>query len=284
MQRQSSTFDRQAGVFDDRAGIDVKAGRDIALAVVQMALASPDDVVLEIGAGTGEIGRHLLNLSVRYVGVDLSQPLLEVFRTKRGEDAEQPPFVVADCNRAWPVRDQSVTAIVASRVAHRLKAEHVAQEVARVCRPGGYLLIGRIGRAEKSLMNRLRRQRQRLLAERGLGSRQRDARRLLDRCVELGAEPLGPRVVARWERTRTADQIIAAWEALPAEEPGEPSSEKKSGPGGDGHAKPQFVEIDAGQRAAVLLDLRAWALRSFGDLHRPEVSPEWYEIEGVRVP
>ena len=55
----------------------------MARAIVEQANAGADDLVLELGAGTGEIGVHLARLPVRYVGLDSSQAMLDVFRARQ---------------------------------------------------------------------------------------------------------------------------------------------------------------------------------------------------------
>jgi ubiquinone/menaquinone biosynthesis C-methylase UbiE len=75
-------FDRQAERFDRRAGLAPGVAREVAMALVRTVSLRADDVVLEIGAGTGAIGCELLQLGPRYVGLDLSHRMLDVFRRK----------------------------------------------------------------------------------------------------------------------------------------------------------------------------------------------------------
>ena len=264
MGRRAETFDGQADIFDERAGLPPSVGRDVALAALELVAASPRDAVLEIGAGTGEIGRHLAALPVCYLGIDLSRGMLGVFKGKLGEASARALAVQADCDRPWPVRDRSIAAVFASRVAHLLDADRVVGEAMRVCRPGGYLLVGRTARDEHSLKSRLRHRRRVALARGGIAPRDgtEGTRRLLDRCVARGATRLESRRVASWTGTTTADRIISGWEALPAL---------------GAHRLP------AEARAAILRELRDWARLELGDPHRAERFTEWYTIEGVRL-
>ena len=63
-------------------------------AIVERAGARADDLVVELGAGTGEIGVHLARLPIRYVGLDGSAAMLEVFRAKAADAS--PELIVAD--------------------------------------------------------------------------------------------------------------------------------------------------------------------------------------------
>jgi SAM-dependent methyltransferase len=267
---QTESFDGQADAYDERAGFDSEVGGAIADAILHIVSAGPRDVVFELGAGTGEIGRHLAASPVRYVGVDLSGPMLRVFRRKLPTAARSSRalLVRADCYRPWPVGDGTLSAVFASRVVHLLDRAHLAAEIARVCRPGGYLLIGQVADDPDGLKSRLRRQRRTLLGERRDAvvhrPRARQAARwLLDQLLARGATPLAPRTVAQWARTGTAEEFIAGWEALAAIDGG---------------------EVPAERRAAIFRELRDWARREFGDLQRAETFTAWYTIAGVRLP
>src|SRR5437763_14663503 len=74
-------FDAQAPGFDRRAGLPADAARAVARAVLEIAAPGPDDLLVELGAGTGEIGQHLIE-SVRYLGIERSRAMLELLRGK----------------------------------------------------------------------------------------------------------------------------------------------------------------------------------------------------------
>lgn len=263
----ATRFDDQATRFDRRAGVPVEVAAEIARAVVAGA-TSPvgGDVVFELGAGTGEVGRHLATLAGRYVGVDLSAPMLGVFRTKLGGDASGRStalLVRADGQRHWPVRDHSATVVFASRVAHLLARPHVVAEAMRVCRPGGRFVVGRIERS--GVKQVLRRQREAMLGDRGFPGGRSGGRRtqaLLEALAGAGGVPEGRRAVASWTVTTTAEDVLAAWEAMTTM-------------GG--------AAVGAQTRAEVLSDLRRWAQNHLGHLGEPQTSAETYVLEGVRL-
>ena len=257
-------FDAQPYLFDARAGLPPAAGRAVARAVLDIISPTGASVLLEIGAGTGAVGRHLAALPICYLGIDRSEPMLGVFRRKLEGLPGRAALIRADADAPWPVADRSVDAVFASRVVHLLDTERFVDELTRVCRPDGYVLLGRIERDADSLKSRLRRRRRAWL--RGGGWRPRDgregARRLLARCSAQGASPVESRVVARWDGAVTAEQLLAAWEALPAI-------------GG--------VVLPVRARAAILGELRDWARRELGDLHRAAPFAERYTVEGARL-
>jgi SAM-dependent methyltransferase len=218
---------------------------------------------VELGAGTGEIGAHLARLPIRYLGLDSSPAMLDVFRAKAADIC--PSLVVADVDGAWPLPEESATVVFASRVIHLLQPDHVVRETVRVCRPAGLLILGRVERDRNGIAERLRRQRLELLAAAGISARQGEAgtRRVIAGLVARGGKSLGRQVVAEWSSETTPAEVLAAWESL---------------------GRMGSVAVEAGTRETLLDELRDWARIEFGDLDVPRASPAGYAIDIVRVP
>ncbi|MDQ3410643.1 MAG: class I SAM-dependent methyltransferase [Chloroflexota bacterium] len=259
----ASTFNDQALVYGVRAGLPSTVGSLVARSIMDRAGAGPDDLVVELGAGTGEIGVHLLRLPVRYIGLDASVAMLDVFRAKAAEAL--PSLVVADCNQPWPLPDGSAATVFASRVIHLLEPDHVARETTRVCRPAGYLILGRVLREPEGVKERLRRQRQQLLLEAGISPRQSDAgaRRVVERCVVAGGESLGRRVVAEWTGESAPATVIDTWETM---------------------SRMGSFPVEPVTRTKILTELRHWAGDEIGNLDRPRAFRERYAFDIVRLP
>jgi SAM-dependent methyltransferase len=259
----ASTFDDQAPRYDGRAGLPSAVGALVARSITERAGAGPDDLVVELGAGTGEIGSHLSRLPIQYVGLDASAPMLRLFRAKAAD--VMPSLILADADRAWPLRDGVAAVVVASRVVHLLDPEHAVRETLRIGRRAGFLMLGRVLRDGDSIKERLRRRRQELLLEAGVTPRHGAAgtRRVVALCQAAGAESLGRWVVAEWTGETTPAAIIAGWEAL---------------------SRMGSVPIDPETRAGIVDELRTWARVEIGDLDRPEAFRERYAIDHVRLP
>ena len=257
-------FDAQAPGFDDRAGIPEDAARAVAQAVLDLIAPGRDDLLVELGAGTGEIGRHLAR-SMNYLGLDRSGGMLDAFRAKiAAAPAGGARLVRADANRGWPVEDGSAKAVFASRVVHLLDSDHVRSELGRVCAPGGYFLAGHVSRDEVSVRHLLREKRESLLRERGLSPRSRRAatQRLLDRLVALGASYIESRSVVTWSAQASAKQVVDAW----------------------GHLQSMGgTELEPRARAGILAELMEWAGRELGDPDTVRVWRERYILGGVRL-
>jgi SAM-dependent methyltransferase len=259
----ASTFDDQAPHYDARVGIPESAAAAVASDILACAGLRADDLILELGSGTGEIGVHLARLPVRYVGLDASAAMLDVFRARAADDS--PSLIVADGDRPWPLPDGSAAVVFASRVIHLLQPDHVVRETLRVCRPAGLLILGRVVRDRDGIAERLRRQRLELLTTAGISARQGEAgtRRVIAGVVANGGESLGRQIVAEWISETTPAAVIADWESL---------------------GRMGSVAVDAGTRDTVLDALRDWARTEFGDLDRPQASPAHYAFDIVRVP
>jgi ubiquinone/menaquinone biosynthesis C-methylase UbiE len=262
-------FDGQADQFDDTAGLAPGVGLAIAQAILELSQCTSADPILDVGTGTGAIGLHFSELSIRYLGFDLSLPMLDVFRRKLGPLPQHMLLLQADSERPWPIRERALAVVFASRVVHHLSTPHFVHEVWRVCRPGGCLLLGRVTRAADSLPSRLQRHKRALLAEHGLrtGGGGQAIQQLVAACCEHGATPLVSTSVARWTRTTTARQLLATWQR-----------------------KPQLVSraqrhsLNPEERTVVVRALTDWARQEFGDLDRPEEFTEEYTLQGVRLP
>lgn len=251
-------FDGQAADFDRRVGLPPADCRAIAAAVARFGADGPGERIVEIGAGTGMIGRWFLDHSVRYVGLDLSRGMLEEFRRKVASS----PLVQADASQAWPLPDGSARVVFSSRAIHLLPLAHVVRETRRVA-PGGALVLGRVERPPDSVKARLAREMRRRL--RGLGFSPRDAgsRRLLQALLDEGARGLGRAEVVRWPSRQTPRTALGQWRG-------------KEGLGG--------IVLPPGVQEEVLRGLEAWAEETFGGLDVLQETEEAYVLESVRLP
>jgi ubiquinone/menaquinone biosynthesis C-methylase UbiE len=261
--KRASTFDQQAPRYDARVGLPESVGVAVAAEIMACAGLQRNDLVLELGAGTGVIGAHLARLPAHYVGIDYSAPMLQAFREKLG--AWPVTLLMADASQVWPLDDDAASVVFASRVIHLLDAEHVVSETFRVCRPGGWLMLGRVQRDHDGVKERLRRRRLDLLQQAGVGPlRGREGgRRVVEHCLLAGAQSMGRRVVAEWSGVTTPAEIIADWTSL---------------------SRMGSVAVDPIRRQEILVELQDWARAELGDLDQPETYRERYVIDCVRLP
>jgi SAM-dependent methyltransferase len=262
------SFDRQAADFDLRAGLPEGVAARVAAALAELAPAA-DGVVLDVGAGTGLIGEHLARVwgageRSRYLGMDVSGPMLAVFHEKLAAVARS-ALVRADAAAGWPIASGSVEMVFVSRAAHLLPPAVLVEEALRVARPGGAVLVfGGVRSPPDSLRSTLRREMRRLLAEQGVEGRnaQEAQHRLAASLAERGGEVLPARTAATWAVVERAGDALAAWRA-------------KEGLGG----RAVSPEI----QGEVLRRLEDWIRQRFGGLEVTREATERYELAAIRL-
>ncbi|MBV8299183.1 MAG: class I SAM-dependent methyltransferase [Candidatus Eremiobacteraeota bacterium] len=261
-----SRFDRAAASYDERSGIPPERRAEIVRALAGLTRLAAGDVLLELGAGTGQLGACFPALGVRYVGLDDSAPMLAEFERRRPAGGAPIELIQADVNVTWPVASASVRAVFSSRAVHLFDLQHVVAETLRVARPAGAtFVLGRVERDEHGLRSGLRREMRARLAVRGFAPRdgERRQRRILDAFRAGGATPLGPVIAASWSARSTAARVLEDWRAKPGLGGIEPPDETK---------------------AAVLAELAERAAARFGSLDAQHDAEERYVLEGVALP
>lgn len=257
------SFDQQAPSFDNRTGLTEPVAAQVAKAVCELAEIDQTTRLLEIGAGTGEIGVSLALHSGRYIGLDESQGMLDEFKKRLGP-GDTAQLLRQDANQPWAVEHQWAHAIFGSRVFHLLDPEHLVGQVIRAARTNkAIFLVGRVKRDPASVKSQMRSKMRQLLAERGLAPRQTNRRlkELVTRLNHYGAI-LEPTTAASWETKAKPADSIRGWEG-------------KAAMGG-------IVPPDQ-DKQIILEELRSWAAKRFGDPHESIASQEHYVLEGVHL-
>lgn len=261
----SDSFDGQASIFDDRAGLPAEHCRSIASAVIEIGKVVAGDLIFEIGAGTGQIGQWF-GPPIGYLGIDNSALMLNEFQSKLNGSTVDRLLVRADANASWPLTDATARVIFSSRTVHRLNLEHVADEVFRVASPAGStLIIGRVERDPASVRSQLSDQMNELLRQRGFEGRRGKRRgiKLLEVCRQRGAEIVEPIAVAKWKVSASPEQSLDSWRHV-------------AGLGG--------ISIPTETKNEILKELEEWAKRVFGKLDQQFESDETYTLSPLRVP
>lgn len=254
------SFDGQAADFDLRAGLPAGVAPRIAAAVAELAPAG-SGAILDVGAGTGQIGEHLAGGRSRYLGMDVSGPMLAVFRRKLGGGA----LVRADAGAPWPIASGKVKLVFLSRAAHLLPPAVLVEESLRVASPEGAVIVfGGVRSEPESLRAVVRREMRQLLAEHGFEARRAgDSQgRLTGALAERGGEVLPVRIAASWSVVHRAGDALAAWRA-------------KAGLGG------RAVAPEVQDR--VLRRLEEWIRERYGSLDVALDATERYELAAVRL-
>ncbi len=113
--------------------------------IVQAALSAPEGEIFEIGVGTGELTRTLLDAGRAVTGVDLSPEMLQVTR-ERVPEATLVPHDIAD---GMPTcqKDRRFAAIIAANGINDIDSDagiRLMRELFGRLLPGGSLIIGNV--------------------------------------------------------------------------------------------------------------------------------------------
>jgi hypothetical protein len=259
-------FERSTEGLGRRSGLPLVAVERIAKAIVALA-PNPIGQLLDVGAGTGEIGACLAYIpGLRYLALDLSLPTLHRFEWRLHGEGNRALLVRADADRPWPLQDGSVRLFFLSRAAHLLRLEPLVDEAVRTADPeGAWVILGRVRREASSVRATLRRALHRLLGESGIESMSGEtAQHLLAAALATrGGTSMPPRVVATWSAIERPLDPLASWR-------------QKTALAG--------IPLPAPVREEVLDRLEAWARRRYGDLETAREVSESYELSAVRLP
>ncbi|HEX3582713.1 MAG TPA: class I SAM-dependent methyltransferase [Thermoanaerobaculia bacterium] len=236
-----SAFDTTAPQYDRYRALPEGVPEQIRSAVLGLAASKPS--VLDLGAGTGRIGKPFVAAGDDYTGVDQSYGMLHEFRAPR----------LAQCDgESLPFRDGSFDVVMLISVVGAARGwRRVLAEARRVVR--GAIVIGKtVGPAD------------------GVDARMKQ--RLAAILEELGVPPeekRGDKALAWLESTSTEKRVVtaASW-----------TSERS--PRGFLDRKPtgaKFSELSADIQKEALRRLTGWASETYGSLEA--VRPEAYSFE-----
>ena len=135
---QEKHFDRWAGAYG-RSRL-LRSLRRKALAELD---PRPDDRVLDVACGTGELVAALAPIVERVAGSDLSAGMLERARSRPLPDARNDVDWRQAPSDALPFADDEFTAVVCTTALHHFPDPQASiSEMARVVAPGGRVVIG----------------------------------------------------------------------------------------------------------------------------------------------
>ena len=251
-----SDFDATAPTFDRYRALPRGVPGAIRSAIGTSIKAPPRPRVLDLGAGTGRIGKAFVAAGDAYVGVDLSLGMLREFTTKTGAiDRTVPCLAQADGERL-PFRDAIFDVVLLIQVlsgARRWRA--LLDEARRVVKAGGKLVFGHVVAPPAGIDAQLKSRLATILDEMGVRLQQpgksRDEALAWLRSFTRGTVTV---VAASWTANRTPREFMAR---------------HRTGA--------RFAALPASIQEQALHGLSAWAEARFGSLDAS--FPESYAFE-----
>lgn len=113
--------------------------------ILQLAAPQPDDIAVDVGAGTGLLALALAPMVRQVWAIDISSSMLEYLRTKAASGAITNIEVATASAVSLPLVDRSAGLVVSNYCLHHLSEDdkrRALAEMHRVLRPGGRLVIG----------------------------------------------------------------------------------------------------------------------------------------------
>jgi demethylmenaquinone methyltransferase/2-methoxy-6-polyprenyl-1,4-benzoquinol methylase len=148
-QASRTHFDRWSGTYEqDRAS---RWLREIQTTALRMLELRPDDVLLDLGCGTGAAVREASATVARAVGFDLSPSMVARARVlAAGLDGVE--FVVGDVSSRLPFTDGEFTAVLCTTAFHHFPRQlDTTAEITRVLAPDGRLVIADANRSHPAV-------------------------------------------------------------------------------------------------------------------------------------
>jgi ubiquinone/menaquinone biosynthesis C-methylase UbiE len=132
-------FDHAVAYYDETRGLSPEVQR--ATARMLDAELAGSNVVLEIGAGTGQVAVPLAQEGMPVIGLDLSPGMLHQLSTRASQVGVHVPILVGDAI-ALPFADDQFDGVVMRHVLHLVAGWRQALlEVVRVLRPNGRFAV-----------------------------------------------------------------------------------------------------------------------------------------------
>jgi len=201
----TSVFDATASDFERYRALPSEAVQAIRSSILTAARFPSMPRVLDLGAGTGRIGKAFIAAGDFYVGVDMSLSMLQKFP----DDSESCLLVQADA-RQLPFRDGAFDLVLLMQVLSSVDDwPAVLTEVRRILRSGGIVVVGHTVGPESGIDNQLKRHLRAILEGMQLAwPRPQESRRQALAWLESAAVRHIHLNAASWNVNTTAEEFL----------------------------------------------------------------------------
>ena len=243
----TSAYDAAAPTFDCHRALPdgtADAVREAILGSILGSIATASPRLLDLGAGTGRIGRPFVAAGDDYVGADLSLGMLCEFARRADSSSRYAPRLMQADGEHLPFRDATFDAVMLIQVMGAARDwRRLIAEGRRVLRSPGALVIGQSLMPSDGLDARMKQHLASYLDRKGAVSYHVNAREDVRHRLEAIAHSSTRVIAAAWSAERTPRGFL---------------DRQRSGA--------QFSKLPAPVKEEALSDLRAWAAATFGSL------------------
>ena len=138
-------FDISAPTFDRYRGLPPRVPEAIRSAILTSIAALPRPCVLDLGAGTGRIGKAFVDAGDAYIGVNLSLGMLREFAVQTGAMGGKVRCLAQADGAQLPFRDAAFDVVLLIQVLSGARRwRRLLDEARRVLKAGGSIVVGRV--------------------------------------------------------------------------------------------------------------------------------------------
>ncbi len=256
MNDHTSAYDTAAPAFEDHRGLPAGVPEAIRSSVWAATGAPQRGRVLDLGAGTGRVGRAFVAAGDSYVGVDSSLGMLGEFAAHRSETAVSRARLVQADGASLPFIDAAFDVVLLIQVLSEGRGwRRLLADAQRVLRPAGAVVVGRTLKPESGVDTRMKQQLTTILTEIGVEPDRPQGHRANALSLLESAAAERTRVIATtWISERTPRRYVERHQT--------------------GH---RFMLLPAAVREEAIGRLTAWGAATFGSLDA--VFQETYDFE-----
>lgn len=240
----SSVYDATASSFERYRALPSSVVEAIRSAIWSAARLPECARVLDLGAGTGRIGKAFLAAGDFYVGVDSSLAMLQEFSAKPEFRKSKNSLLAQAEGRQLPFQNASFHLVLLMQVLSAGNWRPLIDECRRVLRPGGIIAVGHMKSPESGVDTQLKRQLAAILEEMQIPWHQpRESRRQALAWLESASVRHWYREAAVWKVSTNAEEFL---------------SRHRTGA--------RFAALPPAVQEKALARLRAWAEINFGSV------------------
>jgi ubiquinone/menaquinone biosynthesis C-methylase UbiE len=242
----TSVYDTTASSFERHRSMPSHVVEAIRSAIWSAARLRNNARVLDVGAGTGRIGKAFLAAGDFYVGVDSSLAMLQEFSAKPEFRESKTSLLAQAEGRQLPFQNASFDLVLLMQVLSAAgNWRPLLDECRRVLRPGGVIAVGHAKSPESGVDAQLKRQLVAILAEMQVPWHQpRESRRQALAWLESASTRHWYREAASWKVSTSADDFL---------------SRHRTGA--------RFAALPLAVQEESLATLRGWAETNFGSVN-----------------